>query len=240
MDTLKFNKNNVKVIAHRGLSGIECENTNAAFVAAGNRSYFGIETDVHITADGKFAIIHDDTTNRVAPGSELNVEESKLEDLRKLSLCTYDADKNRSDLVIPELFEYISICKKYNKTAVLELKNDMPEDGIKAIYNVIKEYDYTDNTIFISFAWDNLVKLKNIDSSLNTQFLTCECDDELIQKLVDNGFDLDIYYPAVTKELVEKLHDNGIKINCWTCDTVEDAQKLVSYGVDFITSNILE
>ena len=57
MDTIKFNKKNVKIIAHRGLSGIECENTNAAFVAAGNRSYFGIETDVHITADGKFVLV---------------------------------------------------------------------------------------------------------------------------------------------------------------------------------------
>ena len=46
MNTIKFDKKNVKVIAHRGLSGIETENTNSAFVAAGNRSYFGIETDI--------------------------------------------------------------------------------------------------------------------------------------------------------------------------------------------------
>lgn len=240
MDTIKFNKKNVKIIAHRGLSGIECENTNAAFVAAGNRSYFGIETDVHITADGKFAIIHDDTTARVSPGSELNVEESTLADLRKLSLCTYEADKNRSDLVIPELFEYISICKKYNKIAVLELKNGMPEEGIKAIYNVIKEYDYADNTIIISFDWDNLIKLKNIDSNANAQFLTCQYDEELIEKLDTNHLDLDILHTAVTKELVDKLHQLGLKINCWTCDNADDAEKLVELGVDFITSNILE
>lgn len=59
MDTIKIDKNNVKLIAHRGVSGIERENTAAAFVAAGNRSYYGIETDVHVTKDGKFVIIHD-------------------------------------------------------------------------------------------------------------------------------------------------------------------------------------
>lgn len=53
MDTIKIDKNNVKLIAHRGVSGIERENTAAAFVAAGNRSYYGIETDVHVTKDGK-------------------------------------------------------------------------------------------------------------------------------------------------------------------------------------------
>ncbi len=240
MDTIKFNKKNVKIIAHRGLSGIECENTNAAFVAAGNRSYFGIETDVHVTADGKLAIIHDCTTSRVAEGSDINVENSEFKELKSVFLCTREEDKNRSDLVIPELFEYVSICKKYEKVCVLELKESMSDEGVKSIYDVIKEYNYLDNTIFISFDWDNLVKLKNIDKKTTVQFLTMKCDDQLIQKLIDNDFDLDIHYPVLTDELVEELHNKEIKVNCWTCDTVEDGEKLVKMGVDFITSNILE
>jgi hypothetical protein len=54
-NTIKFEKRNTLVVAHRGLSGIERENTNSAFVAAGNRSYYGIETDIHKTADGRFS-----------------------------------------------------------------------------------------------------------------------------------------------------------------------------------------
>ena len=42
MDTVKIIKGKTKLIAHRGLSGIETENTAAAFVAAGNRDYYGI------------------------------------------------------------------------------------------------------------------------------------------------------------------------------------------------------
>ena len=56
------------MIAHRGLSGLERENTYHAFIAAGNRSYFGIETDIHKTADGEFVVIHDETTERVSGG----------------------------------------------------------------------------------------------------------------------------------------------------------------------------
>ena len=66
MNTIKFDKKDTLIIAHRGLSGIEKENTNAAFVAAGNRSYYGIETDVHKTLDGRYVVFHDDTTGRVA------------------------------------------------------------------------------------------------------------------------------------------------------------------------------
>ena len=54
MNTIKFNHYGTQVVAHRGLSGIERENTAAAFVAAGNRSYYGIETDIWRTADGHF------------------------------------------------------------------------------------------------------------------------------------------------------------------------------------------
>ena len=75
MDTMKIIKGKTKLIAHRGLSGIETENTAAAFVAAGNRDYYGIETDVHKTADGKYIIIHDDNTGRVA-NENLSVEKS--------------------------------------------------------------------------------------------------------------------------------------------------------------------
>ena len=59
------------MVAHRGVSGLERENTNAAFVAAGNRSYFGIETDVRPTADGHFVLLHDDNPVRCG-GDMLN------------------------------------------------------------------------------------------------------------------------------------------------------------------------
>ena len=72
---VKFEKQKVKMIAHRGMSGIETENTSSAFVAAGNRSYYGIECDIHVTADGEFVIIHDDDTGRVAK-KDVNIEKS--------------------------------------------------------------------------------------------------------------------------------------------------------------------
>ena len=75
MDTIKINKGAVKMVAHRGASGLERENTVPAFLAAGNRSYFGIETDIHRTADGKYVVIHDETTSRVTRGAaNINVE----------------------------------------------------------------------------------------------------------------------------------------------------------------------
>ena len=54
-DTIKFvSDNKPLMVAHRGVSGLEQENTHAAFVAAGNRSYWGIETDIRRTNDGRY------------------------------------------------------------------------------------------------------------------------------------------------------------------------------------------
>ena len=221
------------------MSGIECENTNAAFVAAGNKTYFGIETDVHVTADNKFVIIHDDVTGRVSE-TDISVDESLYDDLRKVMLKSPRTGEKRADLVIPDLADYIKICKKYEKKAVLELKNRMQTEIIAEIVDIIKEEDYLENMIFISFSWDNVVDLRKMCPDNDVQFLISQYEDGLVEKLAENNINLDIYFPAVTPELVKAIHKNNLTINCWTCDTAEDAERLISYGVDYITTNILE
>lgn len=52
--------------------------------------------------------------------------------------------------------------------------------------------------------------------------------------------DLDISYLLVTQELVDAVHALGAKINVWTVNHAEEADRLISYGVDYITTNILE
>lgn len=239
MNTIAIDKKQAKMVAHRGVSGLEAENTCAAFVAAGNRSYFGIETDVHVTKDNQIAVIHDDNTIRVS-GIDKIVEESTLEELQSIPLYNKEQGVYRTDLRIPTLADYISICKRYGKIAVLELKNRMNPEAIAQIVDIIKEQDYLENVIFISFSWDNVADLRKMLPEQKVQFLIGTYDDALIEKLISHRIDLDIRYTAVTKELVDILHKHNLEINCWTVDKPEDAKQLIEWGVDYITSNILE
>lgn len=242
MNTIKLNKQgaNVKMIAHRGLSGLERENTCAAFVAAGNReTYWGIETDIHCTADGKYIIIHDDTTTRVS-GETYTVEETDFDVLRSLRLLDKNADGSRWDLVLPTLEEYISVCKKYEKIAVLELKNPMPEEAVCQIIRAVEEMDYAERMVVISFSFDNMVFLRKNFPNQKAQFLLKEWDDLWLPKLQEYNLGLDIKFTAITAELVEKIHGIGQEVNCWTVDTLEDAARVMACGVDYITTNILE
>lgn len=240
MDTIKINKKQAMMVAHRGCSGLEKENTHAAFVAAGNRSYFGIETDVHRTLDGKFVCFHDDTTKRVAI-DDMEIERTTFDTLRSLLLTDTDGVKGRTDLRMPTLQEYIRICKKYEKVAVLELKNNFEEDDIRRIVYIISGEEYLENVIFISFDLQNMLTLRRMLPNQTCQYLIGgEITDEVIATLTENHLDLDVRYTRLDEEMIAKLHSKGIKVNCWTVDKPEDAKQLVEWGIDFITSNILE
>lgn len=240
MNTLKFNKQNTKTIAHRGLSGLETENTCAAFVAAGNReSYYGIECDVHRTLDGEFLVFHDDDTARVGIDN-LVLEESTFDTLRHLQLKDVDGKRGRIDLTMPTLLEYIQICKKYEKKAILELKNEFVEQDILRIIEMIQGADYLAETVFISFALNNLITLRKLLPTQPAQYLLCEWSDEALATMQQYQLDLDIYYKAVTPEVVAAVHAAGFVINCWTVNEIADGDALAAMGVDYITTNILE
>ena len=89
MDTIKINKKNVKLIAHRGVSAIEQENTIASFLLASYKTYFGIETDVHVTKDNKFIICHDDNIKRVT-GIDKIIENSTFDELKRIRVFDKD------------------------------------------------------------------------------------------------------------------------------------------------------
>ncbi len=237
-DTIKINKASVRMVAHRGASGLELENTAAAFVAAGNRSYWGIETDVHRTADGRFVVIHDDDTRRVAL-CDLPVEDTDFELLRSLAMKDKDGCIRR-DLCIPTLQEYIRICKKYEKFSVLELKNRFTPEDIARIVEIIREEGWLEKTVFISFDLDNMLDIRRMLPEQKAQYLVSRIEDDLLDILVRNRLDLDARYTALTEEFVRAAHAAGVEINVWTADDPMVGEKLVQMGVDYITSNILE
>ena len=241
MKPLRLEPPKPRMIAHRGLSGIEMENTCSAFVAAGNRSYFGIETDVHVTKDGQFIIIHDDTTRRVALDN-LTVEESTYETLRSLHLCDKDGQRGRKDLVLPSLAEYIQICKKYEKVSVLELKNHMQPQDIDRIIDVIREEGWLDQTIFISFDLPNMIYVREKLPDQKAQYLVGgHADWQAVTDALNRyRLDLDAHYSLITEERLKALHEAGKEVNVWTVDHLEDARRLSDWGVDYITSNIIE
>lgn len=77
-----------RIFAHRGSSASYAENTRAAFEQALVDGANGIETDVHLSADGVVVCHHDATLGRTSNGSG-SVRELSLEQLRSFDYSSW-------------------------------------------------------------------------------------------------------------------------------------------------------
>lgn len=90
-----------RYIAHRGLHGGGVpENSMEAFRIAADRGY-PIETDIHVTKDGRVAVFHDDTLDRMC-GREGKPEDLTLDELQELTLAG-------TEQTIPSLEEVLEL-----------------------------------------------------------------------------------------------------------------------------------
>src|SRR5512142_2743420 len=87
----------IQVIAHRGASGLEYENSRAAFRRALDLGADAIELDVHATLDGGFAVHHDP----ILPG------DGRIADLRATEVTAHHLTNGEAVPLLDEVLELI-------------------------------------------------------------------------------------------------------------------------------------
>lgn len=129
---------------------------------------------------------------------------------------------------IPTLQEYARVCKRYGKVSVLELKDDFTRAQLEEIIAILRAEGQLENVVFIAFALENLLRLREILPEQPAQYLVSRMEEGVEQALLAHGLDLDAHYAAVDAALVQRLHAHGRKVNCWTVDAPEEARRLVA------------
>lgn len=239
MNTVKIDKYFKGMIAHRGLSGIETENTINAFVAAANRSYFGIECDVHATRDGKIVVSHDDTLLRLGL-LNLYIPSFRFDELRKFSLIDRKSGNLSENICIPSLDEYLLICRTYKKCAFIELKAGLTLDNVDSVVREVRASRMEDKAVLIAFDDRYLVHVKKNHPGIEMMLLLSEVTDKSFDFCEKHQIGLDVQFDKVDEDVLKKAHLIGLKVAVWTVDDKAVAEKLIKMGVDYITSNILE
>ena len=121
--------------AHRGLhiKPEIAENSMTAFKRAVDMG-FGIELDVHLTIDGKLAVIHDSSLKRTC-GIDISIEEIKMERAKNFLL-------EKSEDVIPEFNQVLKLVDG-KVPLIIELKatKNNYEKLTDKVMNALKEYD---------------------------------------------------------------------------------------------------
>ena len=239
MNTVKIDKYFKGMVAHRGLSGIETENTINAFLAAANRSYFGIECDVHASRDGKIIVSHDDTLLRLGM---LNVylPSFRYDEIRKFTLIDRKSGNLSENITIPLLSEFLQICKTYKKHGFVELKQNLTNENVEAVIDEISKFQLAENISIISFNDKYLTYIKKNHPDLNLYLLTAEKSEKHFDFCEKYHISLSIHHDILDENIIKRMHLIGLKVAVWTVDDKDTAEKLIKMGVDFITSNILE
>lgn len=234
-----INFGTTKFVAHRGLSGVNPENTAPAFEAAGKHgNFYGIECDTHMATDGVWMVAHDPNLETLFSG-EGDIKEHSSEELLKLKMLRGANIGKHLDVKMCTLQEYIDICKKYNCRPIIEIK-DHRTDKMQNFYDMLKKNGIEKTCIVISFILENLQVLNKIDKELEMWYLVDYLTDKNIQQAVDSGckgMDFSSDFNSPRPDMIKKLLDKGLVAACWTVDDKYHLDAMVNAGVTYITTN---
>lgn len=230
----------VRLFAHRGGRAEFDENTMAAFNGAYKAGFRSFETDIRMTQDGEFVLMHDSALN-VATNGKGNVETSKAKYIKGLRV-------GKSKVAfLDELLEWIQ--KKGDiKYFEFELKTDSAlysqeqiERMCESLYHKIMAAKPVDATFIItSFDSRPLEFLKGKFTESNLALITAEpVNNTTITKVKEMGLKrLNAKLDGTCREAVEKAHKDGIAVILWPTDDVQDIALGICLGADYVCTDI--
>jgi glycerophosphoryl diester phosphodiesterase len=216
--------NATQVLAHRGASKAERENTVAAFRRAHSMGAHGVELDVRRTADGALVVHHDPL----------------LADGRAI-IAT-----DRADLPdhIPTVSEGLDACD--GMWVNLEIKNDPTEPDFDPTDSIaddtmalLAQRDEPQRWLMSSFRIETMDRCRAVAPAVRTAWLTGAVPDDVVEILTSRGHTaLHPWVRLLSRDVVDRCHAAGIEVNTWTCDDPNRMRELIEWGIDGICTNV--
>lgn len=224
------------VIAHRGASGHAPENTMTAFQRAVELGASFIETDLHVTRDGAFVAIHDDTVDRTTNGSG-EVADYTLEELRRADAGMW-FDRDFLGERVPTLPEILEFAKQNDVIFYLELKYPAVAGMDHALAAALTKAKATARTMVISFDAATLAPLRRIDPAIMVGLLVEDENPNCIQQALDLGArQICPKSSLVNAKLIEQAHRADVQVVTWTVNSAEQMRSMIATGVDGIMTD---
>ena len=245
-DTIKFSESieteapEIHLTAHRGLSSVCPENTIEAFKEAAKYNYYALECDVHCTTDDKWVIIHDFMLQSMAKEKGDVKTMSYEEKLSKIKYTNGANIKDYPDEGICLVEDFIKICKEANIRPMIEVK-DKRVGKVAHLLQIIRDFEIEDSVILISFHKEVLREFRRLSPNIETWLLVHFITDEAIFECIENNNAVAFEAKRAfgKPELIQKIHNNNVKTACWTVDTKELLNDMISSGVKYITTNAI-
>lgn len=211
------------IYAHRGASAELPENTLAAFERALEVGADAIETDAHMTRDGRIVLIHD--PHRIALSTLEQVHAWRPE------VPTLDAALTRFPRAM------------FN----IDAKQTSP-DMMGALVRCIRQHDATDRVRIASFSTRNLERARDLGYEGETGLGAKELARIMflpwsaLRWARVQGHAAQVPHRAYgvrfdTQASIDRLHRLGLRVDFWTIDDPLEARRLLAMGADGIVTN---
>jgi len=228
------------VIGHRGAMGHAPENTLASFRKAHELGAAWVEFDVKLTADREAIVMHDDTLERTSNGSG-QVSRMNLADIRRLDAGSWFSGKFEGESV-PTLIEAIRLLHELSLGANVEIK---PSEGLETetaeiVCRVIAEHWPADRPLPLisSFRDQCLAVARDLSPGCDRALLVEAVPDDWEARVrALNGHAMHVWHEPLTAGQVAAMTGAGYPVRCYTVNEMDDAQRLLDWGVESIITN---
>ncbi len=228
----KYQEKRVKIVAHRGASGLAPENTLASIKLAMQAGADCIEVDVHLSLDGCLVLLHDETLQRTTNGRG-KVYDFTYAELAKLDAGSWFADKFAGES-IPALKDVLHLTR--NKIALnIEIKAERSDDQIaRQLVILLEQENALDRCIVTSFDPALISRVKHLNPDIRTGIIFKKADSTVFSGLWEI---LSCKHRLVDKRFITQAGATGKEIHVWTVNSGRQMRRLCRLGVDAIITD---
>jgi glycerophosphoryl diester phosphodiesterase len=251
-----------RYVAHRGGAAQWPENSLTAFRSAIAGGAQILECDVHLTADGEVAVIHDPTLERTSSGTG-PIARCTLADLRRARLRGPDGALTAD--CVPTLREVLALAAPVVAAMLVEMKTPGPAvryerrgdrfvsvpgaryEGLeRKVLELLREAGLAERAFLLAF---NPAVLAEVRALAPKQPLALLVDHHHVEEAGAPAVEtvawareaganfLGLHYGLCDAAVVEAAHGAGMAVGVFTVNDEATMRRLAGWGVDVILSD---
>ncbi len=228
----------VNLVAHRGFSAVAPENSDKAFIKAGEAEFFAAECDIQLSKDNVWVVNHNDSIDHMTDGTG-KISEMTYKEISEYFIDNGNYWREYAKQKLITLDDYLAICDEYKIVPQIEVKEGNYQCLDKILTALDNYDDMRENAIIISFDGVILEKLRNLDENIELWYLTHEITEEQITLAKMNNYALAFNGKKYDEKMLKKAKDENIKLATWTVDSVKLYEELYNLGIRNFTTNRL-
>ncbi|MEU6734186.1 glycerophosphodiester phosphodiesterase family protein [Streptomyces physcomitrii] len=214
---------NFVTIGHRGIMGVEPENTLRSFVAAEQAGLDLIELDLHLSKDGALVVMHDAEVDRTTDGRG-PIAEKSLAELRGL-----DAGKGERIPVFEEVLDAVAA----------PLQAEIKDVAVaRALAEVMHRRELSGRVEVLSFHDEALAEISRLVPGVRTALVASRYGTDVVDRARAVGAgSLVLNIRRLTLETVERARAAELRIIGWVVNTQEHLRLVRALELDGATTD---